>query len=921
MRDRDLAIREYFGPPDSQFWQWQDHGESFGWIDGKTIAFSNEIAAILQQFSSSEPPRIGALLLLVAATRSTWSVDGSETGLLADVLAPSVHSTKDADFTDTELLQRVLRGLHRVRSLDDSIRTSLDSKKAIAELVFENHVSEYSAFDAQQISNALRPGLASFLAGKPAEVSEQYIAISLKKDLWQLVLGLDRVTETTVRTRMTTGLGSLPNAALIEDLPPNLATRSLLEELDNSDEFRGLAHIAKRLLAVTNLPRNFSTMVDQELGGFSDITNRGTPDRLLLSELAQDGLTLAVRVAMNEAMYLHRENPPSVPRTNRQLLIDSGVRAWGINRIFSTAAAMAFAATVPEGARLDVWRGSGKTLCPVDLSTKKGLLDHLSALESDPHLADVLPELNQMIQTSDGNVETIVIMPEDSYTDPSLSDAFRKLDKKHLFVATVNPSGEFEIHHLRNRNPKPVRRSVIDLEQIAGFDSQPIDHNRKEQLPAVFRAQPFPFYLSSVAEIGASWAIGNRGALSVTNDGRLLYWETQGQGGEQLFDQMPRGTLLWADSSTHGGFVRFLFGTSKRATLFHLELVSGNVTGIELETLPTHRFISHNGTLFRYCHRQRKVCEINFRTGEATNEFKIPSRFRFEHQRFLVDQENNWHALSHNGQAITLENFSPENSADDVIVAMWDAVGFEGPLALTTAGEILGDPSDRQRIPTCDGEIYDCQVQSISPDGLVLQGSCRGVLANLNFQNFGIRLDQATDYTLFMSPYRESLDPRVERMVCPRPFRSKFKSIGVTTSRELALKSHKGNLIGFRIQQGRPLFTPLPQESELEHESAFESLRSTDFRFRLHVASWPDGSEAILDSRGILHLRAANANIPEFSIVLSEGEFTSWSTDGLTMGKTYFLRESEQMVIETSQQIDQFNQTVNLFMEDVRASN
>ena len=40
----------------------------------------------------------------------------------------------------------------------------------------------------------------------------------------------------------------------------------------------------------------------------SDISNRGPLDRLLLSESAHDDLTLAVRIALNEALYLRRES-------------------------------------------------------------------------------------------------------------------------------------------------------------------------------------------------------------------------------------------------------------------------------------------------------------------------------------------------------------------------------------------------------------------------------------------------------------------------------------------------------------------------------------------------------------------------------------------------------------------------------------
>ena len=78
-------------------------------------------------------------------------------------------------------------------------------------------------------------------------------------------------------------------------------------------------------------------------------------DRLLLSELAHDDLTLAVRIAMNEALYLRRETPPSNPPKHRAVLLDSGIRLWGVPRVFATAVGMALAAAAQRNVRTDVF--------------------------------------------------------------------------------------------------------------------------------------------------------------------------------------------------------------------------------------------------------------------------------------------------------------------------------------------------------------------------------------------------------------------------------------------------------------------------------------------------------------------------------------------------------------------------------------
>jgi hypothetical protein len=63
--------------------------------------------------------------------------------------------------------------------------------------------------------------------------------------------------------------------------------------------------------------------------------------------------------------------------------------------------------------------------------------------------------------------------------------------------------------------------------------------------------------------------------------------------------------------------------------------------------------------------------------------------------------------------------------------------------------------------------------------------------------------------------------------------------------------------------------------------------------FRLSQARWDDGSEAFLDSRGLLHLRSSDTSIPEMSIVLTDSKLAGWCSDGRLWGDRYFIGERE----------------------------
>jgi hypothetical protein len=139
---------------------------------------------------------------------------------------------------------------------------------------------------------------------------------------------------------MQTGLDELPCAAPLE-LAARKSVRQLLAELENDEELCGLARLARDLMAAISLPRTITDRDTLPLGGVSDIANRGQPDRLLLSEVAHDDLTLAARIALREALYLRREAPLRNPPSRRTILLDAAIRMWGIPRVFATSVALA----------------------------------------------------------------------------------------------------------------------------------------------------------------------------------------------------------------------------------------------------------------------------------------------------------------------------------------------------------------------------------------------------------------------------------------------------------------------------------------------------------------------------------------------------------------------------------------------------
>jgi hypothetical protein len=56
----------------------------------------------------------------------------------------------------------------------------------------------------------------------------------------------------------------------------------------------------------------------------------------------------------------------------------------------------------------------------------------------------------------------------------------------------------------------------------------------------------------------------------------------------------------------------------------------------------------------------------------------------------------------------------------------------------------------------------------------------------------------------------------------------------------------------------------------------------------LRMVEFPNGSKVFLDSRGLLHFKSSDPNLPEVSLVLADGEVAGWTSDGHVCGPSFF---------------------------------
>lgn len=294
----------YLTPTNPSFWRWE---RDLVVLDsGATLAFREELQALVMHLQPYGLPPMESLLLFLAATRAdfTWKTcwQTYEAEILATCLPAGWEGRLDAE-------------LQKVRQLEISWRKDLARKCLLAEVCFEQASELLTPDEAQGVADLLELGFvppSASLEEEPAEAAQRFA-----RGVRPFLPGLPVLEERRLIYRERTGLDVSVQGLIHEDLTLGTQVRRLLDALEGDSEWSGLARLTRHLMAAVHVPRALGDPEDLPLGGFSDLSNRGALDRLLVSELAQDDVVLSARLALNEALYLRRESPPKNPDQGR----------------------------------------------------------------------------------------------------------------------------------------------------------------------------------------------------------------------------------------------------------------------------------------------------------------------------------------------------------------------------------------------------------------------------------------------------------------------------------------------------------------------------------------------------------------------------------------------------------------------------
>ncbi len=870
---------------ENALWRWADDGNVIVWADGTTICFREEIITILEWLVPQGWPSFGALVWLLAACRGKVPPMPDER---APAALPGVSKVTEKDSSggprpNVLTQNEVCRGLAEIARLPADLRGSPKAKAVLAEVVFgKTNAGERAPYGA--VLEILRAGtLTDDMLNAPA-------LPPFAEDEWQQLHGrVKGIDAALLGLRIRTGLDAMPKAAEIP-LPPAARVRGMIEEMRNDPNHAGLSRLTRDFMAALQMPRRLSERDDLPLGGVADIANRGNLDRLLLSELAHDDLMLAVRIAIGEALYLRREPPAKQPPGTLGILIDCGVRVWGIPRVLSTAVALAMIAKSADRDELTIYRARGSTLAPADLLHKEGLTSHLGALEPQAHPGEALAAFREALKDRP-RAEAVLITQRDVIKDPEFRRYLKEAEFADLYLAVVDRDGSFELFRYPDSMHTSLCHAHVDLGELLpppkplAFPQPLLDPNEKLELPLIFSLPAFPLRIAVRGKV-QKVAAAKEGGICMLGDGRLLKWDRPDHGAWTVARDLPRGHALLLKERTDGSICAAKADNERKRLSCRVFAANGSLLHSHdwhFES-PVRRVEVHHEALLVF--HKSEVCVLDLHSGMQLVTKEIPGPLSRARYAWCGGK---WLYLRWDGARVHVETMTaPQRVLNTPILSVFERDDLPGPSIVTMAGEIFSPEGERVFQL---GKIHS--YMAVSDDGmrLLFRPAGTGTPAFVDLKALKVHLREHSTEKNWRRRFNQPEFPTKTLHTSFSAVALEYRGFG------LWLYSNKSgwwrlcNLSEKHIY----LLQRRPPPNVVNLARPFADMRTrAKLGFDLKIARWSSGRCVWLDGRGMLHMRHPDSSIPELTVTLVDGPISAWSSDGECCGTEFFVGDAPQ---------------------------
>lgn len=759
----------YFQPPSNYFWRWAENGDVIEWVNGSTICYREELMFILKGMETDDLPPLGSLLLTLSACQDNWKKSNDYFGVLRGLLKVMKAESMDPKDESIEFhIHQALKFLDTLNELPEDFRKGAFKKHLFYEIFIEEVETE----------NKTSEIISEFASGRLDQQISRFGPEITRKPFFYEIQLLSRClkrfpNKETLELKIRTGLENLPDAFEFEE--PEIEQLDLLGQLQADPKTEGVARLTKALVAALNIPMHAEKSSDLSFGGYSDITNRGNFDRLLLTELAQEDALLTARLVNNEALFLRREEPPDQQKRERVILVDSSIKLWGLPRVFAISAALGCFLNNKNNSSSKAYSLGNTDYKEIDLTTKRGLIDALDNLDIGLNCYEALANVNKAKQAISDS-ESVLITEQETVKDFNFSLLLSELPHPLNYIITVSREGDFKLFEVIKGRYKQLSTAKFDLEKIL-FKSYEAPKKREVQgaIPAYLNKTVSPLLFPTTGASGTGnncFYEDDLGAVLVSEQQRVLYWSKKECGARELLNYIEKG--------------EYRFGFDGLSTIYILVFLK-------------------NTTLLKM-------------------------------YKFFINQDES--------KCIILS----ERISKPV-----EAVFHNNSYYIETGTELIIYDCIKDKLAQRKGDVIDPDI--FNEYFANLPSNKSSILKGFVYNGYSVLQN--------------------------------VKKIHVNQYGVLCVDDHEIMNLGNVIKLSKEKVNKGVLNGKLENPTVEYLLENPFIKFRRFI--WKDGSEAVVDSRGLLHLKSSDTSLPEITIILSIGKSTAcWASDGAITGSYYF---------------------------------
>lgn len=447
-----MKAKDYFCSYENYFWTWEENSEVITIRSGSTIAYREDLINHLLAIAENGLPSFGSILLTIVA------LNENNDNSLGQVY--SIFQNNNFYIPDT--CKEAFQFLTTLQSLPKEFKHASRRQILLRTIFEESH---------NRINIPTSRGLVTFIKD-----TRKINNIPTEKEISRNIFYNDvRIVQLLNKRYPNTAsiidaMGNLPVIEVDDQSLSDIQSKDsihykdFVEKLMSHHQTFHLGVLVKPIWAGFKIPIFQSHPSEQALGGISDLSNKGSFDKLLVSEFANDDLLFLSRVANNEALYLNREMPPISNDLKRIVIVDISLKMWGIPKILAHAITAAIANHPKSKTASEIYL-VGDKFYTADYNNVGKIIDQLQKVSISLYAEDGISSLLTEIK-NDSKLEITYITNPDSLKYSKIQKILAENYSIFKYIITATQDGNISFLINKYKSLKLLQSIQLPLNDL-----------------------------------------------------------------------------------------------------------------------------------------------------------------------------------------------------------------------------------------------------------------------------------------------------------------------------------------------------------------------------------------------------------------------------------------------------------------------